>query len=65
MGGEGEAERFLVRLTGLAAIGGFLFGYDKGGVAGAMVLMRREFQLSSVWQETIVSVTVGAAGTAR
>ncbi|XP_078678196.1 proton myo-inositol cotransporter-like isoform X2 [Branchiostoma floridae x Branchiostoma belcheri] len=48
-------------LTLLAAIGGFLFGYDTGVVSGAMILIRDDFKLSTVWQEAIVSVTIGAA----
>ena len=37
-------------LTCLAAIGGFLFGYDTGVISGAMLLLRQEFSLSHVWQ---------------
>ena len=48
-------------LTAFAAIGGFLFGYDTGVISGAMILIKEEFDLSSFWQELIVSVTIGAA----
>lgn len=48
-------------LTAFAAIGGFLFGYDTGVISGAMILIKQEFDLSSFWQELIVSVTIGAA----
>ena len=48
-------------LTLLSAVGGFLFGYDTGVVSGAMVLIRKEFELSNLWQELIVSSTVLAA----
>ena len=48
-------------LTSFAAVGGFLFGYDTGVVSGAMLLLRKEFSLSSFWQEVIVSVTIGLA----
>ena len=48
-------------LTVFAAIGGFLFGYDTGVISGAMILIKQEFELSSFWQELIVSVTIGAA----
>ena len=48
-------------LTVFAAIGGFLFGYDTGVISGAMILIKQEFDLSSFWQELIVSVTIGAA----
>lgn len=52
---------FVYVLTFFSALGGFLFGYDTGVISGAMILLRNEFTLSSVWQELIVSVTVGAA----
>nr|KAG5690393.1 hypothetical protein BaRGS_002350 [Batillaria attramentaria] len=53
--------RFIYVLTFFAALGGFLFGYDTGVISGAMILLRNNLSLSSVWQETIVSVTVAAA----
>ncbi|OWF39315.1 proton myo-inositol cotransporter-like [Mizuhopecten yessoensis] len=52
---------FVYVLTFFSALGGFLFGYDTGVISGAMILLRNEFNLSSVWQELIVSVTVAAA----
>jgi MFS family permease len=48
-------------LTGMAAIGGFLFGYDTGVISGAMLPMRRAFHLSAGQQEVVVSSTVFAA----
>eukprot|EP00429_Kryptoperidinium_foliaceum_P054272 CAMPEP_0176094952 /NCGR_PEP_ID=MMETSP0120_2-20121206/47587_1 /TAXON_ID=160619 /ORGANISM="Kryptoperidinium foliaceum, Strain CCMP 1326" /LENGTH=601 /DNA_ID=CAMNT_0017428907 /DNA_START=52 /DNA_END=1857 /DNA_ORIENTATION=- len=48
-------------LTFMAALGGFLFGYDTGVISGAMLPMRRAFNLSSSQQEMIVSVTVFTA----
>ena len=48
-------------LTGMAAIGGFLFGYDTGVISGAMLPIQRAFQLTSVQQEIVVSSTVLAA----
>ena len=56
-----QQPRLLHLLTALSAIGGFLFGYDTGVVSGAMVLIRREWKLTSVWQEIIVSSTVLSA----
>lgn len=53
--------RRLQLLTFLSAIGGFLFGYDTGVVSGAMVLIRKEWSLSSTWQEVIVSSTILSA----
>ena len=48
-------------LTGMAAIGGFLFGYDTGVISGAMLPIQRTFALTSVQQEIVVSSTVLAA----
>jgi len=48
-------------LTGMAAIGGFLFGYDTGVISGAMLPMKRRFDLSPWQQEVVVSSTVLAA----
>ena len=48
-------------LTFMAAIGGFLFGYDTGVVSGAMLPLRRSFDLSARQQEVVVSSTVLAA----
>ncbi len=53
--------RRMRNLTFVAAIGGFLFGYDTGVVSGAMLPMRRAFDLTSLQQEVIVSSTVLAA----
>ncbi|XP_041349826.1 proton myo-inositol cotransporter-like [Gigantopelta aegis] len=52
---------FIYILTFFAALGGFLFGYDTGVISGAMILIRNTFSLSSVWQELVVGVTIGAA----
>ncbi|KAG7340614.1 bicyclomycin resistance protein TcaB [Nitzschia inconspicua] len=60
-----ETQRIVWRrmryLTGMAAIGGFLFGYDTGVVSGAMLPLRRRFDLSPEQQEVVVSSTVLAA----
>lgn len=48
-------------LTGMAAIGGFLFGYDTGVISGAMLPLKRQFSLSPTQEEVIVSSTVLAA----
>ena len=48
-------------LTFMAAIGGFLFGYDTGVVSGAMLPMKRALNLTPSQQEVVVSSTVLAA----
>ncbi|XP_053572564.1 proton myo-inositol cotransporter [Bombina bombina] len=52
---------FVYVLSVFSALGGFLFGYDTGVVSGAMLLLKKEMNLSALWQEMLVSSTVGAA----
>ncbi|KAE8616176.1 hypothetical protein XENTR_v10008737 [Xenopus tropicalis] len=52
---------FVYVVSVFSALGGFLFGYDTGVVSGAMLLLKREMNLSALWQELLVSSTVGAA----
>lgn len=48
-------------LTGIAALGGFLFGYDTGVISGAMLQIRQRFRLTNRQEEMVVSITVFAA----
>ncbi|XP_052125870.1 proton myo-inositol cotransporter [Frankliniella occidentalis] len=48
-------------LVGLSANSGLLFGYDTGVVSGAMLLIKKEMELTDFWHELIVSGTIGAA----
>jgi SP family myo-inositol transporter-like MFS transporter 13 len=48
-------------ITGMAAIGGFLFGYDTGVISGAMLPLRHAFDLSETQEEVVVTSTVFAA----
>ncbi|XP_010733777.2 proton myo-inositol cotransporter isoform X2 [Larimichthys crocea] len=52
---------FVYVLAVFSALGGFLFGYDTGVVSGAMLLIKKEMNLDKLWQELLVSSTVGAA----
>ncbi|XP_076447310.1 proton myo-inositol cotransporter-like [Babylonia areolata] len=52
---------FVWVLASFATIGGLLFGYDTGIVSGSMLLIQPYFDLSTVWEEAIVSGTIGAA----
>ena len=52
---------FLYLFTSLSVIGGFLFGYDTGVVSGAIILLSSEFSLTSIWEESIISITLGGA----
>lgn len=60
-GQDGGSSRFVYVLAFFSALGGFLFGYDTGVVSGAMLLLKKEMNLSALWQELLVSSTVGAA----
>ena len=48
-------------LTLFAALGGFLFGYNTGVISGAMLLLKKRFDLNHTQQELVVSVTIGFA----
>lgn len=62
--GQDGSARFVYLLAIFSALGGFLFGYDTGVVSGAMLLLKKELNLSALWQELLVSSTVGAAAIA-
>ena len=52
----------VTRVAAVAAIGGFLFGYDTGIISGAILYIKRDFHAGSVEQEAVVSVLlIGAA----
>jgi SP family galactose:H+ symporter-like MFS transporter len=52
---------FVYFAVAVAAIGGLLFGYDTGVVSGAILFITRQFSLSSMMEEIVVSaVLVGA-----
>nr|XP_057932662.1 proton myo-inositol cotransporter-like isoform X3 [Doryrhamphus excisus] len=61
IGGNPPTQPFVYVLAFFSALGGFLFGYDTGVVSGAMLLLKREMNLNTLWQELVVSSTVGAA----
>lgn len=54
---------FIVKMTFMAALGGFLFGYDTGVIGGVNLYLHEDFPLITPEQkEIIVSLTViGAA----
>jgi len=56
-----DVKRRMKMLTALAAIGGFLFGYDTGVISGALPALKRYMDLSITQQEIIVSSTVLSA----
>lgn len=56
-----QVQRKMRFLTAMAAIGGFLFGYDTGVISGAMLPIQRAFDLNAWQEEVVVSSTVLAA----
>ena len=51
----------LGRITFVAALGGFLFGYDTGVISGALLFIKPEFDLGSFGQQAVVaSLLLGA-----
>ncbi|KAG0201625.1 myo-inositol transporter [Mortierella sp. GBA30] len=58
---DSSPSKFLYLLITCLAIGGFLFGYDTGVIAGALLPIKEEFGLSSQEQEFVVGgTTLGA-----
>ncbi|GJJ73144.1 MFS transporter, SP family, solute carrier family 2 (myo-inositol transporter), member 13 [Entomortierella parvispora] len=58
---DSSPSRFLYLLITCLAIGGFLFGYDTGVIAGALLPIKEEFGLTSQQQEFVVGgTTLGA-----
>jgi major inositol transporter-like SP family MFS transporter len=51
----GEHNRFLIRLTIIATLGGLLFGYDTGVISGALLSMKEDLQLTTFSEAVVVS----------
>lgn len=56
------SDRFLLRVAAVAAIGGFLFGYDTGVIGGALLFMKHALHAQSnlAQQSIVASLLVGA-----
>ncbi|GGL89321.1 sugar porter family MFS transporter [Nakamurella endophytica] len=53
--------KFLLRIAVIAALGGFLFGYDTGIISGAQLYIQRDLSTTSLEQQWIVgALLVGA-----
>src|SRR5881275_2044502 len=56
-----KVEGYVRRITIIAALGGFLFGYDTGVISGALLYIKPEFHLGNFGQQAIVaSLLLGA-----
>ena len=52
---------FVYVISFFSIIGGFLFGYDTGVIAGALLELEKDFRLDATKKELVVSMTVVAA----
>ena len=50
--------RFVLLAATVAALGGLLFGYDTGVIAGAILFIKREFAMSTQLQEFVISIVL-------
>jgi SP family galactose:H+ symporter-like MFS transporter len=52
------SSRYVLLISSVAALGGLLFGYDTGVIAGAILFIQQTFALDTQMQETVVSVVL-------
>src|SRR5580698_3311484 len=52
------SSRHVLLISSVAALGGLLFGYDTGVIAGAILFIQQTFALDTQMQETVVSVVL-------
>src|SRR3954468_22702729 len=56
-----QTKGFLLYVTAVSAVAGFLYGYDTGIISGALLHIRTEYHLSHRMQEMVTSaILVGA-----
>jgi hypothetical protein len=62
---RGEAKPFLFVLAAVAALGGFLFGYDTGVISGALLFIKPAFQRFDVPAAVDYRFAAGGCGRGR
>ncbi|WP_327726596.1 sugar porter family MFS transporter [Streptomyces sp. NBC_00487] len=63
-GGREDPRTFMLRLTVIASLGGLLFGFDTGVIAGALVYLNEDFQLTAVTEGLVVTSLLFPGATA-
>ena len=53
--------RLVLLMTFVAAIGGYLFGYNTGVISGAILILTSLWNLNDIWQQLTVSATIAGA----
>ncbi|WP_223257006.1 sugar porter family MFS transporter [Arthrobacter globiformis] len=59
-----DPRTFLFRLTMIASLGGLLFGFDTGVIAGALVYLREDFGLTALTEGLVVTSLLFPGATA-
>ena len=57
-GARMASSRYVLLISSVAALGGLLFGYDTGVIAGAILFIQQSFGLDTHMQEIVVSVVL-------
>src|SRR3954452_4567111 len=52
---SGGRNSYLIKLTVISTLGGLLFGYDTGVISGALPFLKKDLNLSSIQEATVVS----------
>lgn len=53
--------RFILGISVIAALGGFLFGYDTGVISGALLFITKDFNVNELGQQWVIgSLLIGA-----
>ena len=53
--------RYVIVAAGVAAMAGLLFGHDTGVISGALLYLKKDFNLSSTMQEVVTASVLGGA----
>lgn len=59
--GHARTRPLVFIVSALAAVGGFLFGYDTGVISGALLFIKQEFTLSPLMEGVVVSGILAGA----